>query len=136
MEANLIKEARIKAGLTREQLAEHYNIPIRTLQSWESGDRKPLEYVSNALLRCIAVDFNVPILLTEKTLADEELQEDISISDFEFSHLDGSPLMTNEIKFVYQERKKGTVTSLGTSPDRFYLIHKCSNGFTFRVRNK
>ena len=42
----------------------------------------------------------------------------------------------NEIKFVYQERKKGTVTSLGTSPDRFYLIHKCSNGFTFRVRNK
>jgi DNA-binding transcriptional regulator YiaG len=40
-----IKEARIAANLTQKQLSEMLNIPLRTIESWESETRKPPAYV-------------------------------------------------------------------------------------------
>ena len=68
---NKIKQARLKAGLTQKELCDRYDIPVRTLQGWEGGSRKPPEYVLNLLLRCIELDFSPEAEPTE--------QEDLSV---------------------------------------------------------
>ena len=45
-----IKEERLKLGLTQHQLAEITGIPFRTIQNWETGQRKCPEYVEKLLL--------------------------------------------------------------------------------------
>ncbi len=40
-----VKELRELTGLSQSQFSKEFNIPIRTLQKWESGDRKPPEYI-------------------------------------------------------------------------------------------
>lgn len=52
-----IRTARKKAKLTQKQLADFYEIPVRTLVDWERGVRTPPEYVINLVLRCMALDF-------------------------------------------------------------------------------
>ena len=39
--AETLREAIKARGLTQQQLASHYNIPLRTLEAWLAGDRKP-----------------------------------------------------------------------------------------------
>lgn len=50
-----IKEARINAGLTQQQMSDLMEIPKRTIQDWEAGKRKCPPYVErlviNELLR-------------------------------------------------------------------------------------
>lgn len=43
------RETRIQLGDTQSEFAERYRIPFRTVQNWESGVRKPLEYVLKML---------------------------------------------------------------------------------------
>lgn len=38
---NNLKELRIKAGLTQEQLAKKLNVNLRTYQGWEIGKSRP-----------------------------------------------------------------------------------------------
>ena len=40
-----IKELRECSGMTRTQFAEYFGIPYRTIQDWELGNRKCLDYV-------------------------------------------------------------------------------------------
>ena len=39
-----IKELREKENLSQSKFAKKYHIPLKTLQSWEQGVRKPAEY--------------------------------------------------------------------------------------------
>ena len=43
--ANIIRELRKSINLTRKEFSEHVGIPIRTLEDWEAGRRKPPEYI-------------------------------------------------------------------------------------------
>lgn len=45
-----IKSERIKHGLTQEQLSKMTDIPVRTIQNWESGIRKCPSYVEKMIL--------------------------------------------------------------------------------------
>jgi DNA-binding transcriptional regulator YiaG len=36
-----IKEARMKAGISRAEMSRRFEIPIRTLENWESGVNQP-----------------------------------------------------------------------------------------------
>ena len=47
--AEVIREIRAKTGLSQAQFAAAYGIPQRTIENWESGVRKPPEYVINLL---------------------------------------------------------------------------------------
>lgn len=47
-----IKEIRELAGLTQAGLSKKYHIPIGTIRHWETGERKPPEYVLYLLERC------------------------------------------------------------------------------------
>lgn len=40
-----IKELRITTGMAQKAFAEYFNIPVRTIQDWESGRRTPPDYV-------------------------------------------------------------------------------------------
>lgn len=53
---NEIRILRSKAGMTQAAFSEAYNIPLRTLQSWESGERVPAEYIVKMLERLTALD--------------------------------------------------------------------------------
>lgn len=45
-----VKEARKEAGLTQTKMNQLTKIPLRTIQSWEAGDREPPEYVQILVL--------------------------------------------------------------------------------------
>ena len=45
-----IKSERIRLGLTQHQLADLTGIPFRTIQNWETGQRKCPEYVEKLVL--------------------------------------------------------------------------------------
>ena len=44
-----IREARKALGLTMKAFSERYNIPLRTVENWEGGQRTPPPYVSSLL---------------------------------------------------------------------------------------
>lgn len=40
-----IIQLRKQTGMNRKTFSEHFGIPIRTVEEWEAGRRKPPEYV-------------------------------------------------------------------------------------------
>lgn len=130
---NRIREAREVIGLTRKELSSHYNIPLSTIQDWEGDRRKPPEYVLNILLRCMAVDFDKPILIEE---GNEPYTLVSKTGDgYSLYHLDGSPLTRLELQFVNQERREKRVEMYHR--DGRTAIYRCkANGFVFKVSLK
>ena len=57
-----IREMRTRLGDTQSEFAARYNIPFRTVQNWETGTRKPPEYITALLASRIKND-----LLNRKT---------------------------------------------------------------------
>ncbi len=51
-----IREMRVELGDTQTEFAERYHIPFRTIQNWETGVRRPPEYVMNLLERQVKED--------------------------------------------------------------------------------
>lgn len=46
---NKIKQLRKSTGLTQKLFSKKYNVPMRTLQGWELGERIPSDYVVELL---------------------------------------------------------------------------------------
>lgn len=40
-----IKELRLSARMTQREFAGYFNIPLRTIENWETGKRNPPEYL-------------------------------------------------------------------------------------------
>lgn len=59
-----IREMRTRLGDTQSEFAARYNIPFRTVQNWETGLRKPPEYIMTLLESRIRED-----LVNRKTAA-------------------------------------------------------------------
>ncbi len=59
-----IREMRKRLGDTQSEFAARYNIPFRTIQNWESGTRKPPEYIISLLEHHVEED-----LINRKTVA-------------------------------------------------------------------
>ena len=55
-EALNIRDMRKQLGDTQSEFAERYNIPFRTVQNWETGMRKPPEYILELLKARIKED--------------------------------------------------------------------------------
>lgn len=43
--ADKIKELREQTGMTRKDFAVHMGIPLRTMEDWEAGRRRPPKYI-------------------------------------------------------------------------------------------
>ena len=59
-----IREMRTELGDTQSEFANRYHIPFRTIQNWETGVRKPPEYIVSLLERQVEED-----LINRKTFA-------------------------------------------------------------------
>ena len=59
-----IREMRTRLGDTQSEFAARYNIPFRTVQNWETGLRKPPEYIMTLLESRICED-----LVNRKTVS-------------------------------------------------------------------
>jgi transcriptional regulator with XRE-family HTH domain len=51
-----IKEIRSMTGLNKKQFSERYNIPYRTIQGWELGERDCPAYVKELLEFKVSAD--------------------------------------------------------------------------------
>lgn len=47
---NAIKEARLRAGLTQQQMSDRLGIPKRTIENWEGGQRSCPEWAERLIL--------------------------------------------------------------------------------------
>lgn len=48
--STLLKAARLESGVTQQAAAAQMEIPLRTFEKWESGDREPPSYVQRFVL--------------------------------------------------------------------------------------
>lgn len=44
-----IRSIRTETGMNRKDFAEHFGIPLRTVEDWEANRRKPPEYIPRLL---------------------------------------------------------------------------------------
>ena len=44
------KRIRLYSGLTQKEFSRIFNIPLRTIENWESGTRRPPDYVYNLIM--------------------------------------------------------------------------------------
>lgn len=51
MKYKTIKEFRIAHNMTQKMFSEYFEIPIKTIQAWEQGTRKPPDYVFNLMVK-------------------------------------------------------------------------------------
>lgn len=51
-----IKELRTFTGMSQSQFADHFEIPVRTLQEWEQGRKIPATYFVNLLEKVIKMN--------------------------------------------------------------------------------
>ncbi len=49
-QTNPIKEARIKAGLSIKELSELLGAPYRTVQEWNAGRSKPVDWAERLIV--------------------------------------------------------------------------------------
>lgn len=52
-----VKGIRKLSGLSQTAFAKRYDIPLRTLQSWEGGEREPASYILKMLERIVREDY-------------------------------------------------------------------------------
>ncbi|MGN1342045.1 MAG: helix-turn-helix domain-containing protein [Bacilli bacterium] len=48
-----IKDICIKYNLSQTELSKYFNIPLRTIQNWHSGSRKPPEYIIDMIIKIL-----------------------------------------------------------------------------------
>lgn len=51
--AEQLKAIRASAGLSQAKFSEKFDIPRRTLEAWEAGERKPPQYVVSLLAAAV-----------------------------------------------------------------------------------
>lgn len=57
-----IKEIRSRTNLSAQKFGDKYGIPLRTIQDWERGERKPPEYVVDLLDRVVEMESIIPMV--------------------------------------------------------------------------
>lgn len=47
---SIIRDKRIAAGLTQQQMADLFEMPKRTIENWEYGSRKPAQWIEKLVI--------------------------------------------------------------------------------------
>lgn len=82
----LIKELRIKKGMTQEELADKTEISARTIQRIENGEVDPRAYTLQMIAKALEVDFSLFIESGSKTDKEKKVKDDIILG---LIHLSG-----------------------------------------------
>ena len=100
----LIKELRVKKGMTQEELAEKTEVSSRTIQRIENGEVDPRAYTLQMIAKALEVDFN---LFVDNEALEEEVQEANVKSWLGLLHLSGIlPLIFPTILIWNQKKAK------------------------------
>ena len=59
----IIRNLREETGMTRKEFSEHTGIPVRTLEDWEAGRRRPPEYIPKLIAYQLAYEGLIKRLL-------------------------------------------------------------------------
>ena len=68
-----IKKLRARVGMSQRQFAEYFNIPKRTIENWEGGQRKPPPYVIELIKYKIEKERLGMLKLIEKDNGEEKI---------------------------------------------------------------
>ncbi len=137
--AELIRNARLEAKLSRQQMASKYDISLRTLESWEDGERTPPDYVLNLLLRCLKADY--PEVPTQQIAVPKQKKLLFTYCDEYYK-----PLPVHIAEKLKVEYESGRISEIESGDDTGELINSkaklyiCTNpsdgiglGVAFRV---
>ncbi len=101
----LIKELRLKRGLTQEDLAEKTEVSVRTIQRIESGDVDPRAYTLQTIAKALDVDFSM--FVEDKTVIKQNEETVDERNSYAFVHLTGViPLIFPTLIFMKLRRRK------------------------------
>ncbi len=57
---NNIRELRETTGLSQSKFAEHFSIPVRSLQEWEQERREPPTYLLTLMIKILELEGDKP----------------------------------------------------------------------------
>lgn len=77
----MIKELRLKTGLSQQDFADRFNIPVSTLRQWEQGRRKAPDYVFALLNEVLQKQerknrYMFPVVVAPQNLARAKVKRD------------------------------------------------------------
>lgn len=99
----LIKELRIKKGMTQEELAERTELSARTIQRIENGEVDPRAYTLQMIAKALDVDYD---LFVESESGEKiELQEDNNNIWLALIHLSGLFLLIFPSVLIWNKKK-------------------------------
>lgn len=102
----LIKELRIKKGMTQEELADQTELSSRTIQRIENGEVDPRAYTLQMIAKALDVDFSLFV-----EIEPDERHEEQKIKDnnfFALLHLSGSVPLIFPTLIIWKYRKDKT----------------------------
>ena len=69
--ADKIRRLREQTGMTRKDFSIHIGIPLRTIEDWEAGRRRPPEYIP----RLIAYQLKYEELIEKKQKEEQDAEK-------------------------------------------------------------
>jgi len=69
----IVKELRIKRGMTQEELADKTEVSARTIQRIENGEVDPRAYTLQMIAKALDVDYNLFVL--NESDEEQEIQQ-------------------------------------------------------------
>jgi len=105
----LIKDLRIKKGMTQEELADKTEVSARTIQRIENGEVDPRAYTLQMIAKALEVDFS--IFTEDGPAEDEDLKNDKDRNWLAMLHLSGIlPLFFPTM--IMRNRKKSDIKGI------------------------
>jgi transcriptional regulator with XRE-family HTH domain len=97
-----IKETRIKYGLTQQQVSNITGVPFRSIQNWETGQRKCPDYVEKMVVDILDQKFGKP----DHQAFIEEILE-MLLSDIRYAKTEETKNYINNLITDISEHLKG-----------------------------
>ncbi|WP_163322942.1 helix-turn-helix domain-containing protein [Draconibacterium mangrovi] len=102
----LIKELRIKKGMTQEELAEKTEVSTRTIQRIENGQVDPRSYTLQMIAKALEVDFGLFAATDAGECEEKEHSNNIWLG---FLHLSGILPLVFPTMLMWRARKHKTI---------------------------
>lgn len=102
----LIKDLRLKKGMTQEELAAKTEVSARTIQRIENGEVDPRAYTLQMIAKALDVDFS--LFVEEEPAENDEINEINNKSWFGYLHLSGILPLIFPTLIIWNQKKDKT----------------------------
>ena len=102
----LIKELRIKKGMTQEELADKTEVSTRTIQRIENGDFEPRADTLQMIAKALGVDFD--IFVDDEASESQEIRKATNTNWLDLLHLSGLFTISLPTMLIWRYKKYKT----------------------------